>query len=107
MDHRDIAIHAVPLRWADSLPIESDSGRKIIVHPNSREIIVKKLYPRLMYTFSDVVCYVTNNPRSVLIAKTLYTPKGAHSLILEQRRMNLITCSSGLRLATNEQSTSV
>ena len=63
MDHRDTAMHAVSLRWANNLIIESDSGKKTIVHPNSRQIIVKELYPRLLYTFSDVVCYVTNNPR--------------------------------------------
>ena len=71
MDHRDTATHAVPLQWANRLIIESDSGTtgtkitgtKITVHPNSRKIIVKELYPRLLYTFSDVVCYVTDNPR--------------------------------------------
>ena len=62
-DHRDTANHAVSLQWADRLIIESESGKKIMVHPNSRQTIVKELYPRLMYTFSDVVCFVTNNPR--------------------------------------------
>lgn len=62
-DHRNTAIRAVSLQWARTLSIESDRDTKIVVHPRSRETIVKELYPRLLYTFSDVVCYVTNNPR--------------------------------------------
>ena len=31
----------------------------------SREFIVAHLYPRLLYTFSDVVVFVLKNPRSV------------------------------------------
>ena len=31
----------------------------------SREFMVTHLYPRLLYTFSDVVVFVLNNPRSV------------------------------------------
>lgn len=33
--------------------------------------MVKEFYPRLLYTFSDVVCYVTNNPRYVTVAAVL------------------------------------
>ena len=32
---------------------------------SSREFIVTNLYPRLLYTFSDVVVFVLKNPRSV------------------------------------------
>lgn len=31
----------------------------------SREFMATHLYPRLLYTFSDVVVFVLNNPRSV------------------------------------------
>lgn len=31
----------------------------------SREYMVTNLYPRLLYTFSDVVVFVLKNPRSV------------------------------------------
>ncbi len=62
-DHRNTALRTVSLHWARTFPVEADGGTKIVVHPKSREAIVKELYPRLLYTFSDVVCYVTNNPR--------------------------------------------
>lgn len=62
-DHRDTAVRAVSLQWANSQVIQSDKERLIVLHPKSREIVVNQLYPRLLYTFSDVVCYVTNNPR--------------------------------------------
>jgi energy-coupling factor transporter ATP-binding protein EcfA2 len=35
------------------------------VASESRGLIVNELYPRLLYAFSDVVCFITNNPRSV------------------------------------------
>ncbi|KAI4192229.1 MAG: hypothetical protein LQ346_004408 [Caloplaca aetnensis] len=63
-DHRDTAVRAVSLQWANSQVIQSDKERLIVLHPKSREIVVNQLYPRLLYTFSDVVCYVTNNPRA-------------------------------------------
>lgn len=66
-DHKNTVTRAVTLQWARSLAIRSGDGRKIIVHPSSREIIVKELYPRLLYTFSDVVCYVTTNARWVAL----------------------------------------
>ncbi|KAK5939023.1 hypothetical protein PMZ80_008326 [Knufia obscura] len=31
----------------------------------SREYQVHKLYPRLLYSFSDVICFVTKNPRTI------------------------------------------
>ena len=62
-EHRDTAVRAIPLQWADSLLLQSDRTKKKVVHPKSRQIIVQELYPRLLYTFSDVVCFVTTNPR--------------------------------------------
>ncbi|KAL9045395.1 MAG: hypothetical protein Q9214_001548, partial [Letrouitia sp. 1 TL-2023] len=62
-DHRDTAICKIPIQWATSLSIQSDRETKITVHPQSAQRIVMELYPRLLYTFSNVVCYVTNNTR--------------------------------------------
>lgn len=64
--HKDTASRGLELQWAATTSDPSSSGRvehKTVVAPNTRQIIVKDLYPRLLYTFSDVVCYVTNNPR--------------------------------------------
>jgi energy-coupling factor transporter ATP-binding protein EcfA2 len=44
------------------------------VQANSRDLITKSLYPRLLYAFSDVVCFVTHNTRYVdflLLIRTL------------------------------------
>lgn len=35
------------------------------VDPITRQRVVSELYPRLLYAFSDVVCFVQNNPRLV------------------------------------------
>lgn len=32
--------------------------------PPSRTLVVRNLYPRILYTFSDVVCYITTNPKA-------------------------------------------
>jgi hypothetical protein len=65
-EHKATASRRLELRWAATTSDPSSSGRvehKTVVAPSTRQIIVKDLYPRLLYTFSDVVCYITNNPR--------------------------------------------
>jgi hypothetical protein len=68
-DHRETVSEKYRLRWATTHYTESliGIGDKFYVDATSRERIVRDLYPRLLYTFSDVVCYITNNPRLVLI----------------------------------------
>lgn len=70
-EHANSASNRVDLKWGqilapvDSLGRHQGYGRKVSgqVDPKSRSTVVKKLYPRLLYAFSDVVCFVTNNSR--------------------------------------------
>ena len=53
---------------SDDTDVESDgslSGPVGFVQANSRDLITKNVYPRLLYAFSDVVCFVTSNARLV------------------------------------------
>ena len=64
--HKGTAGRRLELQWAATTSDPPSSGRveyRTVVAPSTRQIIVTDLYPRLLYTFSDVVCYVTNNPR--------------------------------------------
>ncbi|KAH0556974.1 hypothetical protein GP486_005239 [Trichoglossum hirsutum] len=57
-EHQEKATHDLRLIWAvkHAGPLQED--------PSSRQYIVKHLFPRFLYTFSDVVCYVTENART-------------------------------------------
>jgi hypothetical protein len=64
--HKATANRRLELQWAATTSDPPSSGRveyRTVVAPSTRQIIVKDLYPRLLYTFSDVVCYITNNSR--------------------------------------------
>lgn len=108
-DHRESAKATFPLQWAKPMVVPSATGLtdKLVLSAQSRQLIVKELYPRILYTFSDVVCYVTNNPRSVLHFNPHLT---SHKLIckicIERLRMSSCIFSNGQRAATTEQSTS-
>ncbi|KAH7382108.1 hypothetical protein BKA64DRAFT_713345 [Cadophora sp. MPI-SDFR-AT-0126] len=72
---------------APSLGMYAYAQEQLEVHPASRQVIVTDLYPRLLYTFSDVVCYITNNPRateSELIQLFEWAVAG-HELTVNQR----------------------
>ena len=69
-DHRDTVKHKLELQWgrckknvAAQVSSTLTSGEKAVVDNETRQAVVKDLYPRFLYTFSDVVCYVTNNPK--------------------------------------------
>ena len=49
-----------PLHTSEREIMWADTNKK-----RSREFMVTHLYPRLLYTFSDVVVFVLKNPRSV------------------------------------------
>jgi hypothetical protein len=52
--------------FSESSDDESDDPSTLgYVQAASRDVITKNLYPRLLYAFSDVVCFVTSNTRSV------------------------------------------
>lgn len=77
--HLSDATRNVTLEWASTPTPAADGSegngtRRLRSHPPSasrdenvspehREIITKKLYPRLLYAFSDVICFVTTNSR--------------------------------------------
>jgi hypothetical protein len=66
-EHAATATIKVDLKWGQVVaPVEhSIPGRKTLgeVAADTRKVVVKNLYPRLLYAFSDVVCFVTNNSR--------------------------------------------
>jgi len=66
-EHRGTASRVLPLQWAKvetRLKKGGLQGLESMMNSESRESIVGDLYPRLLYAFSDVVCYITTNPRS-------------------------------------------
>ena len=72
----------------------SGLGEKFEVHPDSRQRIVTELYPRLLYTFSDVVCYITNNPKHVSTSLTLDTQPNMYFRATESELMQLFEWAS-------------
>jgi len=74
--HRTGATDRLPIEWASvihprkaSLVPSNMPGRENElphIDPNSQKRVVAELYPRLLYTFSDVVCFITNYPKLVL-----------------------------------------
>ena len=62
-EHRQTASYKKRLQWAKTTLTTTGMTQKIVIGAESRRTIVKDLYPRFLYTFSDVVCYVTNNPK--------------------------------------------
>ena len=63
-NHKETASRVIGLQWARTTEILTKLSSKVVVHSETRESIVTDLYPRLLYAFSDVVCYITQNPRS-------------------------------------------
>ncbi|KAF4460614.1 calcium-independent phospholipase A2 [Fusarium albosuccineum] len=57
------------------------------VQSNTRNKVVQHLYPRLLYAFSDVVCYVTNNGRTsgVFLPQLIEWAKEGYEQIHNQR----------------------
>ncbi|KAK3336354.1 hypothetical protein B0T19DRAFT_36498 [Cercophora scortea] len=93
-EHANTASSRIDLRWGQvvapvPLPTDSLSRRRTIgqVDPESRKLVVKSLYPRLLYAFSDVVCFVTTNSRAAqTILEEMFTwAKEGHEKTLNQR----------------------
>lgn len=91
-DHANTASHRVDLRWGQvSVPIQTPpaGSRKPLgtVDPETRKIVVKNLYPRLLYAFSDVVCFVTTNSRAAqtILEEMFKWAKDGHEKTLNQR----------------------
>ncbi|KAK5656422.1 hypothetical protein OQA88_4803 [Cercophora sp. LCS_1] len=97
-EHMETATHRIPLKWgqvmapvlpsgASSLEVSRSRRRIGQVGPDTRRVIVKNLYPRLLYAFSDVVCFVTNNSRVAqkILEDMFDWAKDGHEKTLNQR----------------------
>ncbi|EXK77612.1 hypothetical protein FOQG_17687 [Fusarium oxysporum f. sp. raphani 54005] len=92
LEHASSASNRIDLKWGRILaPIDTPRvyGRKVLgqVDPKSRSTVVKTLYPRLLYAFSDVVCFVTNNSRASqdILEQMFRWAKDGHEKTLNQR----------------------
>ncbi|KAI1375162.1 hypothetical protein F4677DRAFT_446666 [Hypoxylon crocopeplum] len=75
-DHLNNTNRKICLEWGhnhDRCPTPSTTSsmgqspaqsQHYVVQSDTRDVIVKSLWPRTLYAFSDVVCFVTNNTRS-------------------------------------------
>ncbi|KAL9038723.1 MAG: hypothetical protein Q9214_005168, partial [Letrouitia sp. 1 TL-2023] len=94
-DHRKTVNYKLDLQWCDVTTVPSQSGpiERIVIDNKTRQSIVTDLYPRFLYTFSDVVCFITNNskpPRATeaeLIYLFEWAAKG-HERTRNQRKFN-------------------
>ncbi|KAF5698713.1 calcium-independent phospholipase a2 [Fusarium mundagurra] len=71
-----------------SVIMEDSDGRRLrTVQNNTRKLIVKYLYPRVLYGFSDVVCFVTTNGRTSdsFLGQLIDWAQHSHDRILNQR----------------------
>lgn len=62
-EHQRTASSMPTLQWGNCRQWISYEDEPTHVDSRTRSTIVKELYPRLLYAFSDVVCYITNNPK--------------------------------------------
>ncbi|KAM7201004.1 hypothetical protein V8F20_005013 [Naviculisporaceae sp. PSN 640] len=73
-EHSETAMDKIDLQWGKiEFPnIRSDDYGHVAAE--THRLVVKHVYPRLLYAFSDVICFVTNNSRAVHgILNTLFT----------------------------------
>lgn len=96
-EHQDTASHRIDLKWGNVLvpahpPQAGPSSLRTgkcpgHVDTDSRRIIVRSLYPRLLYAFSDVVCFVTTNARAAqtILEEMFSWAKDGHEKTLNQR----------------------
>ncbi|KAK3996362.1 hypothetical protein QBC44DRAFT_403535 [Cladorrhinum sp. PSN332] len=96
-DHQCTTLHRIDLEWGKVLvpvtpPVEGPSSRRSRrsaghVDIDSRKIVVRTLYPRLLYAFSDVVCFVTTNARAAqtILEEMFSWAKDGHEKTLNQQ----------------------
>ncbi|KAK3941958.1 hypothetical protein QBC46DRAFT_352819 [Diplogelasinospora grovesii] len=95
-EHAASASHIVNLKWGQVVaPVQPTSSlsstlsRRSLgyVDADSRQVVVKSLYPRLLYAFSDVVCFVTNNAKAshTILEEMFKWAKDGHEKTLNQR----------------------
>ncbi|KAH8888443.1 hypothetical protein GQ53DRAFT_826146 [Thozetella sp. PMI_491] len=86
-EHESTATNGIDIHWGEldyTSIYPDDRGR---VTTETRKNIVKHVYPRLLYAFSDVICFVCNNTKaSSDILETLFAwAKDGHEKTLNQR----------------------
>ncbi|KAJ3563826.1 hypothetical protein NPX13_g8067 [Xylaria arbuscula] len=90
-EHASTVSDRIDLRWGQLFtPVEASGLNKkgnTVVDSKTRHVVVKNLYPRLLYSFSDVVCFVTNNSRSThnILQEMFQWAKEGHEKTLNQR----------------------
>ncbi|KAI1427994.1 hypothetical protein F5Y12DRAFT_791152 [Xylaria sp. FL1777] len=91
-EHANTVSDRITLQWSQlfsPLNATSNFSRKgnAVVDSITRHIVVKSLYPRLLYSFSDVVCFVTNNSRSShnILQEMFKWAREGHEKTLNQR----------------------
>lgn len=62
-EHSETAMNQIDLQWGDIDFASYYPDRRGHVTPETRRLVVKHVYPRLLYAFSDVICFVTTNSR--------------------------------------------
>ncbi|KAF7546084.1 hypothetical protein G7Z17_g8670 [Cylindrodendrum hubeiense] len=91
-DYINNPISKTDLRWGKT--VQSPSAPTILskeskrhVDPATRKAVVKHLYPRLLYAFSDVVCFVSNNARRSqnFLSKLIDWAKDGHERTINQQ----------------------
>ncbi|RSL53411.1 hypothetical protein CEP54_010419 [Fusarium duplospermum] len=90
--HEDSALNRIDLRWGQLVvPVDAQTGgsrrQPGQVSSETRSNVVRLVYPRLLYAFSDVVCFVTTNSRRSheILECMFHWAKDGHERTLNQR----------------------
>ncbi|RSL74784.1 hypothetical protein CEP53_000019 [Fusarium sp. AF-6] len=108
--HENSALNRIDLRWGEvqwAGEVSRGVGRKQPGHVSSdtRDKVVNTVYPRLLYAFSDVVCFVTNNSRQAqdILDRMFDWAKDGHERTLNQRvRPGLIIVLNKMPMDTRD-----
>ncbi|KAF4447081.1 hypothetical protein F53441_9380 [Fusarium austroafricanum] len=108
--HQSSAQNRINLQWGEIWgPAEGlkGVGRKQLgqVSPDTRSNVVNIVYPRLLYAFSDVVCFVTNNSRQAqdILGRMFDWAKDGHERTHNQRvRPGLIIVLNKMPMDTHD-----
>ncbi|KAJ3460552.1 hypothetical protein MRS44_011419 [Fusarium solani] len=108
--HKGSALNRIDLRWGQlvlPVDVQGGGGRRQLgqVSSDTRSNVVKLVYPRLLYAFSDVVCFVTTNSRQSheILERMFHWAKDGHERTLNQRaRPGLIIVLNKMSMDTHE-----
>ncbi|QDS72494.1 hypothetical protein FKW77_010061 [Venturia effusa] len=88
-EHQKTASQRLHMQWAKVVYPPPSAGPYLEpapphIHHESTKLVVGELYPRLLYTFSDVVCFITNNVKYDKICILKWASSG-HERTVNQR----------------------